>query len=82
MSDAQASAPVRLTESPRDRFLRLAHRRVSAVAEKMEAVGNLSRRPDYDYSPEDVEKIRAFLIDELDMTLARFRARRRPTFEL
>lgn len=83
MPDTQsASVAVRLTETPRDRFLRLAHRRVVTVAEKMEAIGNLSRRPDYDYTPEDVEKIRAFLLDELDMTLARFRTRRRPTFEL
>ena len=44
-------------ESRRDRFVRLANKRVNTAIKAIQLVSNLSNRANYDYTPEDVAQI-------------------------
>lgn len=44
-------------ESRRERFIRLAEKRVNRSIKELELVGNLGNRAAYDYSDADVKKI-------------------------
>lgn len=49
----------------RDKFVKLANRRVSNALKAIQLVGNLSNRSNYDYTEDDVQKIFKALQDEL-----------------
>lgn len=58
-------------ETKRDKFLRLGKARVSATLGKLSLIGNLSS-PNYEYTSDDVEKIKTVLHNATDNVLARF----------
>lgn len=67
---------VKTTETPtRDKaakFQELAVKRVSAAIQKVRLIGNLSSRAGYDYTPEQVEKIKKALSEAVRETMDRF----------
>ena len=56
----------------RERFVKLAEKRVSRVIQDLRLIGNLSNKSNYEYSDEDVEKIISTLRNEVDKTKKRF----------
>ena len=44
-------------ETKREKFIRLAEKRVNSVIRELELIGNLSNKSNYDYDDNDVEKI-------------------------
>lgn len=54
-----------MKETDREKFIRLANKRVNNAIKSMELIGNLANRTNYDYSNEDVEKIFSILNKEL-----------------
>ncbi|MBI4517489.1 MAG: hypothetical protein HY699_16925 [Deltaproteobacteria bacterium] len=56
----------------RNKFVNLASKRVSRALKSLQLVGNLSNRSNYDYTPEDVEKIFRALQEELNACKKRF----------
>jgi len=58
-------------ETKHDKFKRLATPRVTNALKKIELIGNLASSS-YEYTPEEVEKIFAALLQTLDSTKARF----------
>ena len=63
--------PTMRTED-RQKFIRLANKRVSNAMRAIQLVGNLSNRSNYDYTDEDVAKIFKALQDELSVCKRRF----------
>ncbi len=61
-----------MAETDRQKFIRLANKRVSAALKAIELIGNLSNRSNYDYAEEDVAKIFKALGDELQNSKKRF----------
>lgn len=49
----------------RDKFVRLANKRVNNVIKSIQLIGNLSNRSNYSYHPDDVQKIFKALQEEL-----------------
>ena len=45
------------TDTRRDRFTRIAERRVNKILDNLENLGKCSNKRNYDYSPDDVKKI-------------------------
>ena len=62
------------TESRRDRFIRLANRRVNAAIKSIQLVSNLSNRANYEYTAEDVAQITKALEKEVRELRGRFGA--------
>jgi predicted membrane protein len=56
----------------RDRFVRLAVKRVNRAIKDLRLIGNLSNRSVYEYTDEDARKIIKALQKELDTIRARF----------
>ena len=56
----------------RDRFVRLAEKRVNSVLDKIRLVGNLSDKRYYEYSDEDSKKIIEVLQKQLNITKNKF----------
>jgi hypothetical protein len=56
----------------RDKFARLATKRVSKALKAIQLIGNLSNKSNYDYTPEDVQKIFKALQDELSLSRKKF----------
>ena len=56
----------------RERFVKLAEKRVSRVIQDLRLIGNLSNKSNYEYSDEDVEKIISTLKNEVNKTQKRF----------
>lgn len=56
----------------RDRFVRLAVKRVNRAIKDMRLVGNLSNRAVYEYTEEDTKKIVKALQKEIDSVKSRF----------
>lgn len=54
-----------MSESDREKFKRLANKRVSAALKKISLIGNLSNRSNYVYTEEDVNKIFTALNEEI-----------------
>lgn len=46
-----------MREKAREKFVRLAEKRVNSVIKSIRLIGNLSNRSNYSYSDKDVEKI-------------------------
>ncbi len=61
-----------MTETDREKFLRLANSRVTKAIQAIRIVGNLSNRSNYSYTEADVEKIFRALGTELKNCRARF----------
>ncbi len=59
--------------NPRERFISLANRRVTAAIHQIRLVGNLSNRKNYEYSPDDAAKIVRALQRELDELKSKFK---------
>ena len=56
----------------REKFVKLATKRVSNALKAIQLIGNLSNRSNYDYTPEDVQKIFKALQDELGVSKKKF----------
>ena len=61
-----------MSESDRDKFVRLANSRVNKVIRSIRTIGNLSNRSNYSYTDDDVEKIFRALQEELKRCRRRF----------
>jgi len=61
-------------ETDRDKFIRLATKRVNNALKAIQLVGNLSNRGNYDFEDKDVEKIFAALTSEIKNCRERFSA--------
>ena len=61
-----------MRKNDRDKFVRLATKRVSSSLKSMQLVGNLSNKSNYDYAEGDVSKIFKALQDELNACKRRF----------
>ena len=74
-----------MREEDREKFIRLANRRVNAAMKAIHLVGNLSNRSNYDFTDEDIEKIFTALSRELKDCRERFKVDGsvpKPRFEL
>jgi len=56
MSQAEANNAIRSTIK-RDRFVRIAERRVNKIIDNLDLLGKCSNRRNYEYSEEEVRKI-------------------------
>jgi hypothetical protein len=56
----------------RDKFVRLATKRVSNALKALQLIGNLSNRSNYSYTESDVQKIFRALQDELNTSKKKF----------
>lgn len=65
-------------ETKRDRFRRIGERRMNAVLSQIALLGNLSS-PSYEVTREDVETMRATIMQATEAALARFTPRRTAT---
>lgn len=61
-----------MREKDREKFIRLANKRVNRAIKVIQLIGNLSSRSNYDYSEEDVQKIFDALKAELQSCEQRF----------
>ena len=61
-----------MNTSDREKFVRLATKRVSNAMKAMQLIGNLSNRSNYDYTDADVQKIFKALHDELGASKKKF----------
>lgn len=58
---------------PRERFVSLANKRVTAAIHHLRLVGNLANRKNYEYTADDVAKITRALQRELDEVKGKFK---------
>lgn len=61
-----------MAETDRQKFKRLAEKRVSNMLKTIRLVGNLSNKSNYDYTSNDVEKIFSVIQRELKTCRAKF----------
>ncbi len=61
-------------ETDREKFIRLATKRVNNALKAIQLVGNLSNRGNYDFEDKDVEKIFSALTSEIKNCRERFSA--------
>lgn len=61
-----------MRESDREKFIRLANKRVSNALKAIDLIGNLSNKSNYDYSDSDVVKIFRALNEEIQRAKTRF----------
>lgn len=80
----EPQAPVGVIESRSDKFIRLANYRTAKAIERIRQLGYLSNRAQYDFTPEQISKIREALSMEVYQTLLRFEKgdKEKPLFEL
>jgi uncharacterized protein YecE (DUF72 family) len=74
-----ASPPVQTeepTETRRQRFLRIGQARMARVLNSIRLLGNLAS-PNYEYSDQDVTRMRQTIEETTEQTLARFNKRKR-----
>jgi len=64
---------MRQKETDRDKFVRLATKRVSNALRAIRLIGNLSNRSNYDFTDNDVEKIFSALGAEIRTCRERFK---------
>lgn len=62
-------------ESARERFRRLAQKRVVRTIKDLRLIGNLGNRNNYDYTADEVEKVFRALEKELKLTRTKFDSR-------
>jgi hypothetical protein len=73
MRSKTPSQPEPATRDPRERFLSLANKRVTAAIHQIRLVGNLSNRKNYEYTPEEAAKIVRALQRAVDETKSKFK---------
>jgi len=61
-----------VSATDREKFVRLANRRVSNALKAMQLIGNLANRSNYDYTEADVQKIFKALQEELSASKKKF----------
>jgi len=73
-----------ITESDRQKFIRLANRRVNNAIKHIRLIGNLSNTSNYDYTDEHVDKIFAMLRHEVEESYKCFESKKKvkPSFSL
>ena len=69
-------------ESKRDRFVRVAERRVNKVVTALRILGYCGNKTTYEYASEDVDRIFSYLEDQLKVTKGCFRASAPAVFKL
>jgi len=67
-----------MSESSREKFVRLAEKRVARAVNDIRLIGNLSDRSNYEFDDTQVAKILATLRNEIRVCSKRFKASRRP----
>lgn len=72
MSKRTGHKSVPISESKRDKFIRLAERRTSVALRAIRLIGNLSNKNNYDYTAADAKKIAAALAREVEEMRRRF----------
>ena len=65
-----------MKENRRDKFTRLATKRVNNALKCIDLVGNLSNKSNYDFTEKDIDKIFAVLSEELKRCRAKFNSTR------
>lgn len=65
-----------MSETDREKFVRLATARVNKAMKAIKVIGNLSNRSNYSYTKEDVEKIFRTLNAEMKVCRQRFESER------
>ncbi|MBI3345082.1 MAG: hypothetical protein HY028_09570 [Gammaproteobacteria bacterium] len=66
-----------MRQEDREKFVRLATKRVSNALKAIQLVGNLSNKSNYDYTEDDVQKIFKALQDELSASRKKFELARK-----
>ena len=66
-----------MNETPRDKFIRLATKRVNNAIKTIQLLGNLSNTSNYSYTHKDVEKIFKALDEEINKTKRLFISKER-----
>ena len=61
-------------ETDREKFIRLATKRVNNALKSIQLIGNLSNRGNYDYADKDIERIFSALTTEIKNCRERFSA--------
>lgn len=61
-----------MSATDREKFVRLATKRVSNALKAIQLIGNLSNRSNYDYTEADVQKIFRALHDEVSAAKKKF----------
>jgi hypothetical protein len=61
-----------MREGDREKFKRLATKRVNAALKAIQLIGNLSNKSNYDYSDEDVHRVFRALQNELNTCRKKF----------
>ena len=61
-----------MSETKKDRFIRIAEARTNRTLESLRLLGNCSNKANYDYSDEDIKKIFAALDKQLKATKNKF----------
>jgi hypothetical protein len=61
-----------MRHNDREKFARLATKRVSKALKAIQLIGNLSNKSNYDYTPQDVQKIFKALQDEVNLSRRKF----------
>jgi hypothetical protein len=73
---------VKVVETRREAFLRLAEKRTNSVLERIRILSNCSNPYAYEYEDEDVKEIFVAIEKELRIARARFQNQRRREFRL
>lgn len=66
-----------MRKEDREKFVRLATKRVNAALKAIQLIGNLSNRSNYDYTDADVQKVFRALQDELNTCRKKFELARK-----
>lgn len=69
-------------ETKRDKFVRLAEKRVNSVIKELELIGNLSNTSNYDYTKEDADKIIKTLKKNITNLELKFTSKKKSNFKL
>ena len=69
-------------ETKREKFIRLAEKRVNSVIRELELIGNLSNKSNYDYDDNDVEKIIKTLKKAVSNLDSQFTSKSKSNFKL
>ena len=70
------------SESPEERFKRLATLRTNAVMDKLRILGNLSNKQLYSYSEEDIDKVFSAINKQIKEVKAKFNPEKQRGFKL
>lgn len=71
-----------MSETRKEKFVRLATYRTNAVLEKLRLLGNLANKSNYDYSDEEINKIFSAVDSQVRNIKARFASKRKKEFKL